>query len=270
MSEFKLNVAKAVVKILNPIVQILLRHEISYSEFVEIAKRSYVDVAYRYFSIPKRKKTYARVSVITGLNLKEVRRISNASEDEILTTKGPINRAKQVISGWIRDPDFVDEYNKPIVLPLKDEPISFDELVHRYSGDITSGAILDELLRVGAVVKIKNNSIKLVQEALIPKRSEEDMINIIAQHSSDLIKTGVFNMSHEAKDAYFQRQVTYIDVPENVMDDFKYYSRKKSMELLTDFDRWLSENSNKKVNSSGDSTGRVGVGIYYFRNEEKE
>ncbi len=269
MVNFKLHIAKAIVKILNPLVRILLRHEISHSEFCEIAKRSYVDVAYQHFSIPNRKKTYARVAVLTGLNLKEVRRISNADEDEILRTKGPINRAKQVVSGWIRDPDFCDN-NKPQVLPLRDENNSFEELVSRYSGDITPRAILDELIRVGAVEKQTNDSVKLIQEALIPKKSEQDMINIIAQHNSDLMNTGVFNLTHENEDLRFQRQVTYTDVPESVIEEFRLYSRKKSMELLIDFDRWLAAHSDMEKNKTDAPQGRVGVGIYYFSDKNKK
>lgn len=262
MGELKLNVAKAIVKVLNSIVRILLRYEISHSEFSEMAKRSYVDVAYKHFSIPGRKKTYARVAVLTGLNLKEVRRISNASEDEMLLTNGPINRAKQVLSGWIRDSDFLDENKNPKILSLKHTDISFETLVGRYSGDITSRAILDELIRVGAAEKVDSDFVKLKQEALIPKKSEQDMINIIAQHNSDLMNTGIYNLKCDALDSRFQRQVTYTDVPESVMEEFRLYSSEKSMALLVDFDRWLAEHSNKDTK---ETTGRVGVGIYYFK-----
>ncbi len=270
MEKIKLHVAKAILKVLDPLVQILLRHEISHSEFSELAKRSYVNAANKYYSIPNRKKTYARIAVLTGLNLKEVRRISNAEEDELLTTKGPVNRAKQVVSGWIRDPEFLDENNKPKVIPLKGAQICFDELVNRYSGDITSRAILDELLRVGAVVKVDEDSIELVQEGLIPKESEAEMIKIIAQHNSDLMDTGIYNLTHERKDARFQRQVTYTNVAESVMEEFRIYSRGKSLDLLKDFDRWLAEHSNDENTNPEEPTGRVGVGIYYFKNEKEE
>ena len=269
MTKFKLNLARAIIKILNPLVRILLRHEISHNEFCEIAKRSYVDMANEHFSIPNRKKTYARVAVLTGLNLKEVKRISTSSESEMLTTKGPVNRAKQVISGWMRDPDFIDEKGHPKILSLKDDSFNFEELVSRYSGDITSRAVLDELLRVGAVEKLEDNAIKLVKEGLIPNKSEEAMINIIAQHNSDLMDTGVFNLTHESDEARFQRQVTYTGVPESVMEEFRLYSSEKSLTLLKDFDKWLAENSNKKTNNDNESTGRVGVGVYYFKNNKE-
>jgi len=270
MGKSKTNITSAIIKILKPLVRILLRHEISFSEFSEIAKRAYVNVAHEYFSLPNRKKTYARAAVLTGLNLKEVKRISNIPEDEAVTPKGPINRAKQVLSGWMRDQDFLDENESPRILRLRDEENSFEELVNRYSGDITSRAILDELVRVGAVEKVATDSVKLIKNAVIPKKSEQRMLDIIATHNSDLMNTGVFNLINEEESARFQRQVTYTNVPESVMEEFRLYSRDKSMALLTDFDRWLAENANKKGKTADEPTGRVGVGIYYFKNESEE
>lgn len=270
MKDIKHTVANSVLRVLKPLVRLLLRHEISHSEFSELAKRAYVDVAYHYFSIPNRKKTYARVAVLTGLNLKEVRRVSTAEDDALLETKGPVNRAKQVVSGWLRDEDFIDEEGKPKVLPLKGGVACFEELVMRYSGNITSRAILDELLRVGAVLKTEEDTLELVQEGLIPKKSEQDMVDIITQHNSDLMNTGLYNLTHEKDAARFQRQVAYTNVPESVIEEFRLYSSEKSLELLKDFDRWLAEKSKEENVDPNEETGRVGVGVYYFRNEKKE
>jgi len=270
MENEKKSLVRAIIKVLNPLVRILLRNNISFSEFTELAKRSYVGVAYKYFSLPNRKKTYARVAVITGLNLKEVNRISKIEDDALPQTKGPLNRANQVISGWIRDAEFLDENQQPNALVLRDAKDSFEELVRRYSGDITARAILDELLRVGAVIKPDNETVKLVQKGFIPQKSEFEKIQVIAKHASDLMNTGVYNMTQEQKDARFQRQVTYRNVPESVMEEFRHYSHEKSIELLVDFDRWLAEKTKDDVIDDDEPTGRVGVGIYYFKNEEEE
>ena len=101
MNDIKHIIAKAALKVLEPLVRILLRYEVSHSEFSELAKRSYVDVAYKYYSIPNRKQTYSRVAVITGLSRKEVVRLSDEENQGIPETKGPVNRANRVIGGWL-------------------------------------------------------------------------------------------------------------------------------------------------------------------------
>ena len=62
----KIALAKATLKILKPLIQILMRHDISHGEFSELAKRAYVEVAFKHFSIPSRKTTNSRVAVLTG------------------------------------------------------------------------------------------------------------------------------------------------------------------------------------------------------------
>jgi Family of unknown function (DUF6502) len=92
----------AVVQLLRPLVRVLLRHGLAYDEFAELARRTYVDVADRDFALKGRKQTTSRISVITGLNRKEVARLQglNATRDaggtELART---MNRAARVVVG---------------------------------------------------------------------------------------------------------------------------------------------------------------------------
>jgi len=273
MTDVKQSVVKATLRILRPLVQILLRYEVSHSEFVELAKRAYVDVANKYFSIPNRKKTYSRVSVITGLSRKEVVRLMQLDEDEVPSTKGPLNRATRVISGWLTDPDFLErDTNEPRDLPLRGGTKSFDDLVARYSGDITARAILDELIRVRAVEKIDNVTVRLTAHGYIPRNDDSEILDILSSSVEDLFNTCVHNLTNEKENARFQRRVTYHHLPESVIEEFKQFSHDKSVELLMVLDRWLADKKRTVAIKPGENTGRVGTGIYYYQNidERKE
>ena len=133
MNPIKKALAKAVIKILTPLIRLLLKYEISHKEFTELAKHAYVNVAFQDFSLPNRKNTYSRVAVLTGLSRKEVVRLATSGEEQTLPQKGPLNRATRVIGGWLRDPDFLDEDGNPKSLPLRGKHGSFADLVARYS-----------------------------------------------------------------------------------------------------------------------------------------
>ena len=62
-----------------------------------------------------------------------------------------MNRAVCVISGWVDNLHYIDLDGAPKKLPLFGKIGSFDSLVKQFSGDITYGAVLDELVRVGVV-----------------------------------------------------------------------------------------------------------------------
>lgn len=271
MEEIKITLAKAVIRILNPLVRILLKHEMSHSEFSELAKRSYVYVANKYFSIPGRKKTHSRVAVLTGLSRKEVLRLSNIEEDQPPVTKGPLNRAARVISGWLRDPDFLTEDNEPKELPLRGDGDTFDTLVERYSGDITARAILDELVRVGAVTKTDNKTVILNHHGYIPEGSAPEKIDVMAVCAGDLLNAAVHNILLEDKhDVRFQRQTAYVEIPEHVIEEFKQLSHDKSLELLLELNQWLASKKKQEKPMEGERTGRVGIGIYYIQDEFKD
>lgn len=271
MDDIKIALAKAVVKILNPVVRILLKYEVSHSEFAELAKRSYVNVANQYFSIPGRKKTHSRVAVLTGLSRKEVVRLTKIEEDQPPVTKGPLNRAARVISGWLRDPDFVDQNNEPKELPLRGDNATFELLVERYSGDITARAILDELVRVGAVTKTENKTVILNHHGYIPQGNADEKIDVMAVCAADLLNAAVHNINLEdEEDVRFQRQTAYVEIPEHIINEFKQLSHDRSLELLLELNKWLADKKKTVKPKAGERTGRVGIGIYYIQDELNE
>ena len=270
MEDVKTILANAVVRLLVPLARVLMRYEVSHSEFSELAKRAYVRAAYKYYSIPNRKNTYSRVSVLIGLNRKEVVRINLIPDELPPVTKGPLNRARQVICGWVSDPEFSSAAGKPKVLCLRGEVPNFEQLVARYSGDLSGRVVLDELVRVGAVKKIDAEHVELVHRAYIPDKSDSERLNILAKHTRDLLDTGVHNLLHEKDEARLQRQVTYLDLPPAVVKEFEQYSHEKSMDLLIDFSQWLAEKKATTQLKPGEHGERVGVGVYYFQNDNEE
>jgi len=269
MDKIKKTINKAVLTLLQPIAHILLRYEISHSEFAEMTRRAYVDAAYKYFSIPNRKQTVSRASVLTGLSRTEVARIVGL-KDELADIHSTPNRATRVIGGWLSDSDFLDENHEPKVLPLRDEEISFDTLVNRYSGGITARAILDELVRTGAVAKVDKEHVKLIHHGFVPHGDDAEKINIFMTHASDLLGTGIHNLTQKYQAPRFQRQVTYVDMPESVVKEFEKLSHEMSMELLVKLNKWLSEEYKNREAKSGEPSYRIGLGIYYFKNDNQE
>lgn len=269
MESIKITLSRAMIRMLNPIVQLLLRYEVSHSEFSELSRKTYVDVAFKHYSLPGRKKSNSRVSVITGLSRKEIVRLKDIDIEHIPQTKGPLNRATRVIGGWLSNENFLDKNGEPKQLPLRGEENSFDDLAIQYSGGITSRAILDELIRVGAVEKLDNDYVKLKHLGYLPQEDDEQMIELLSTHMSDLFSTLLHNITHRGNPARFQRQVVFKDIPESLLEEFQQLHQEKSMALLLELNRWLKQNI--RARQSEENNGpvvRAGVGIYYFKNKK--
>ena len=80
----------------------------------KLAKRAWVDVAFGDFTIPGRKPSISRASLLTGLTRKDVQRLVDARGDAEADAAlaAPDHRAARVIAGWVRDADYGDDNGK--------------------------------------------------------------------------------------------------------------------------------------------------------------
>jgi len=254
-----------VVRVLRPLVRILLRNGEPFSAFAELAKRVYVEVAMEDFRLPSRKPSISRAAVVTGLTRKEVQRIVRTPNQLHDGDIASYNRAAQVVAGWVRDPDFGDADGSPAQLSLDGEG-SFAELVKRYSGDMTSRAVLDELVRAGAAEVVDDNAVRLLSRAYVPAADDRGKLEILGTDVAHLIDTIDHNLVSKA--AWFQRKVAYDNLPEEVVERFRAVAREECQALLEELDRRLASQDrdmNPKVAGSGRKI--AGVGIYYFEKD---
>lgn len=258
-------VVQAIVRILRPLVRILLRYGVSAGAFEDLVRRVYVEVAESEFQVAGKKQTTSRISVITGLNRKEVARIQKLPSVEQTDVDERYNRAVRVITGWLRDTSYRTKAGGPAVLPF-DGKKSFSELVNRYSGDMPPRAVADELMRLNIIQESRNNSVKLISKGYIPQDSEVDKLQILGTDTADLIATIDHNLTHSKEDARFQRKVYYDNVPEKYVEPFRKYSAKQSMELLIKLDKWLAQRDrDSNPNVKGEGKARIGLGIYMMQ-----
>jgi hypothetical protein len=260
----------AILRILRPLVRILLRNGVSYGAFSDLAKWVYVDVADKEFGIEGRKQTVSRISIITGLNRKEVSKQLEMEHPDDQEGNREYNRAARVITGWIRDAHYLEEDGEPQLLNFDGEGASFSQLVKDYSGDIPARAILDELLRVGAVDVLDGHRIRLNARAYIPKTGEAEKLNILGFDVSDLIATIDHNLQGQGE-PMFQRKVAYDNLPAEAIPVLQKMTAEKGQKLLEELNEWLvtqDRDSNPEITGSG--RRRAGVAVYYFEEDLSE
>jgi len=258
-------ISSAILKLMRPLVRILLRNGIPFRTFAELAKRVYVSVASQEFAIEGRKASVSRVSVITGLSRKEISRVKEGGDTHEDVSVQRYNRAARVISGWVSDPKFHNEAGDPKELDAESGGTSFAELVRKYSGDVPARAILDELVRVGSVIRTGEGRVRLLARAYVPRTGETDKISILGSDVADLMSTIDHNLTDGKDEPMFQRKVSYDNLPVEAAADLRELSAKHAQELLELLNRLIAEHD-RDVNPEAGGTGRLraGVGVYYF------
>jgi hypothetical protein len=265
--DVKKSISSAVIRILRPLVKILLRNGIPYGSFCEIAKWVYVDTASRDFAIPGRKQSISRVAIITGLSRKEVKRIQEVPESDDLGASDRYNRVVRVISGWRKDPRFLDVKGNPRDLPLEGEATDFSFLVKTYSGDIPSRAVLDEMLMAG-IIDLDKKHVRLLDKGYIIRKGEIGKINILGTDVGDLISTIDHNIVCPSSEAFVQRKALYDNIPEESLSELRKIMSKRAKRFIETMDQVIS-GYDRDINSSVKGKGRkkAGLGIYYFEGD---
>ncbi|MEQ1806689.1 MAG: DUF6502 family protein [Burkholderiaceae bacterium] len=251
----------AVLHLLRPLVRVLLRHGMAYDDFAELARRAYVDVAERDFALRGRKQTTSRISVITGLNRKEVARLQapNAQDEPgNAAFAATMNRAAKVVVGWQRDHPGDAAADAAATL----DAAQFSALVRKYSGDMPVRAVLDELRNAGAVATTQDGRYALRGEGYVPQATDSRKITLLGQHAADLLGTIDHNLGEPAEQAFLQQRVFADNIPAERLDAVRNALRDAGLQALGNARELLI------TNDAGDSAvapgaRRVTLGVYY-------
>jgi Family of unknown function (DUF6502) len=268
MRDTKKTLYTAVLHLLRPLVKILLDNHVPFRAFTDLAKRVYIDVALKEFGVPGRKPSTSRVSVLTGLTRKDVSLLRKLPAPENSEALERYNRGARVISGWIRDREFWNKDGQPIELPIEGQKSSFNVLVRRYGGDVPTRAVLDELIRVGAVSRLTEGRVRLVAHAFIPYTNEVDKLRILGSDVRDLICTIDHNLHSNPSDSFLQRKVSYDNLPSEILPEIRGRAAQKGQSLLEELDRLMAGHDRDRNPSTG-GTGRkrATLGIFYFEED---
>jgi len=256
--------SEAAQAVLRPLVRILLRNGVAYGAFAELARRVYAEVAEREFALAGRKQTVSRISTLTGLTRKEVTRIQS-EEGPSQADNERYNRPARVISGWVREKRYHDRRGRPAELQMEGDARSFSALVREFSGDIPPRAMADELARVGAIEIMPDGKVRLLTRAYIPRGDQVEKLGILGADVADLIRTIDHNLTCAPGEAYFQRRVSYDNIPREMLPTLTKQLSRKAQSCLESIDRVLAAaDRDRSPAVKGTGRARTGVGIYYF------
>lgn len=248
-------------------VRLLMRHGMSYRAFSDVARNVFVDVAEEEFSLPGRKHSHSRTAALTGINRKDIAKLKDRPHplsDNSLDSPNPIAR---VITAWINDGRFHDDGGRPKALLVEDQPTlsdSFTTLVKEYSSDVPVRALIDELVRINAVVR-EGERVQLLVNAYVPIADMSENLRIFGTAAADLLKTMDHNIGREAPGPFLQRTVSYNNISQEDLEVIRQRCRAEGEALLLQINEWLSEfEQEKSADKATTKLFRVGVGVYYL------
>jgi hypothetical protein len=251
---------------LRPIVRHLLAAGVPFGLLEARLRELVVAVGDEDFTLAGRRQTDSRISLITGINRKEVRRIrSQSPQAERLPSFGR-NQAAGLISRWRADPRATDRAGRPKPIPYKaGRGPSFVQLVEQVTADLPARAILDELVRTGAAELRGDRWVVLKSDAYVPKLGRAEKLAMLREDPADLIETMLRNIFEEVSEPLLQRRVSYDNVGAEGVVKLRRRVRSAAETFLRGIDKLFAKyDRDRNPKAPAGERQLAGLGVYYF------
>ena len=248
-------------------VRFALTKRVPIQAVIDLLKETYLSVCKEEFELPNTRMTDSRISVLTGLQRKEIKslRTTVASEDTVKINAGPLSR---LIARWRGVPEFQDSKGRPKQLKKSGIDPSFESLVEQISKDIHPRTVLDELVALDHVT-VDGDLITLTTDAFVPREDKQALLNYLANNLGDHATAAVANVLCDNKHApYFERAVHYNRLSSDSIRELDALSRQLQQQALEQINaKAISLQS--KDSEKPNATGRFRCGSFVFHRNSK-
>jgi hypothetical protein len=253
---------------LKPLVHVLLSCGITWRDFAELAKSTYVEVATDNFGKRGRPTNVSRTAILTGLVRRDVRKQREILTKAPNTLPGYVTKASLVLSAWHLNPNFLDKRGRPAILRMSGKGKTFNALVEQAGGsDVRPSTLLKELISAGAVRVRSDGRLQALQRDYIPHAMDEQLIRLWGTVVADVATTYVHNLTRTAKaDRRLERSAVNDRMPVGAAPAFAQMVQKEAQGFLERIDKWLTAHETKPGNNpTGSQAIRLGVGLYQIQ-----
>lgn len=260
---------RAVRRLLRPLVRLLLAHGVGYPYFANLAKAVFVEVAARDFPASEGTMTDSRVSLLSGVHRREVKRLR--SENHQTEVPETVSMGAQLVARWCADPLYLDEDGRPKPLPRLARmggDASFEALVAGVSKDIRPRAVLDEWLNLGVASVDAQDRVCLAEAAFIPAQGFDEKAFFLGKGIHDHLAAAGHNLLGR-QPPFLDRMAYYNGLTQESLEELRQLGRELAMHALREFNRKALELQSRDSKKE-DARFRVTFGEYFYAETEEQ
>ena len=243
----------AIRRILAPLVRLMIARGVRFQDVSDWLKEAYLSAATRHFAPEGRRLTDSRLSVLTGLQRRDIKALRARIEEGETPAPGagPLPR---LIAHWRTLPEFRGD-GGPAVLARSE----FERLAATVSTDIHPRTLLDEMLRLDLAV-VTDDGIRLTADAYVPGRDDAAMIGYLGANLGDHAEVAVANVLATGP-ARFERAVHYNRLSPTALAELDAMARRLQQEALEALNARAMELQDTE-GTDPEATGRFRFGAY--------
>jgi Family of unknown function (DUF6502) len=186
---------KTLSRLLVPLARLCLANGITFATAEEVLKRAFVQEANALQPGGPEHGMVSRISTATGINRREVRRLTKLEAPE-RATKQPL--ASEVLARWMTDHSYRSQNGEPSMLNRLGKAPSFEALAQAVTRDVHHRSMLDELLRLDLVSYNKDlDCVSITRNDFVPRCDSQQMLNFLGDNVGDHLNAAIANVLHD-------------------------------------------------------------------------
>jgi hypothetical protein len=265
-SDIKATLISSCRALLRPVASVVLKCGLTWREFSELSKSVFVSVATDEFGIRGRPTNVSRVSILTGISRKEVKRQRDLLAEPVAAVSPKTTDATRLLSGWYQDTDYLDADGLPLPLPPTGSNPSFETLFGTYGGDTPQQTLLRELLKAGSVAAQADGGLVVQRRYHMPVDMDAGSIRFFGTNLFDHASTLSRNVTGEPEDRWLEGFAVDDRIHPESVEAFRAYLDKRGQQFLEEVDDWLNQH---RVDAEDTTTTpvRLGLGVYAIKGQ---
>jgi hypothetical protein len=254
----------AVSLLLRPLARLCIENGLILANLEEMLKSALVEVAGSEFGVNGLPPTDSRVSVLTGVHRKDVKRLRTLQRQG---GEQPVelSLAAEVVAHWISDSRYLDRQGNPRILALSAHgAASFDSLVSGVSKDVRPRVVLDELVRLGAV-SLDGDTVTLQGGSFVPRRGLAEKSFYFGRNVHDHLAACVHNLLGRLP-AMLENSVYSYELSLASIERIAALTREEWQAMLQ---KLVAETAAAEARDgvAGTADRRMNIGIYFYHED---
>lgn len=259
--DVKNTLRNACATLLRPIASVLLRSGMTWKEFSDLSKGVFVSVASDEFGVRGRPTNVSRVSILTGISRKEVKRQRDLLAAAAPAASSKTTDATRLLSGWHQDPDYVGADGAPLAMPRSGPAPSFESLFETYGGDTPEQTLLKELRSAGSVEEDADGRLVARRRYHMPADMDAGLLRFFGTNLHDHAATLRNNLAGDGSAKRLEGFAVDDRIDPAAAAEFQAFVDQRGQQFLEEIDAWLAEHR-VEPNDTKTRPVRLGLGVY--------
>ncbi len=258
-------------RLLRPLVRLLMRAGVTFPVLSDLLRTLYVEVAVTELLTDERAGTDSRVSLLTGVHRKEIRRLRLLPPDSD-TIPPAVTVGSQIVARWLVLDGYADVQGQPLPLPRSaraDGRPSFEALVESVTTDVRPRAVLDDWVSQGIAAVGADDTVRLHANAFLPRAGSEEQMFYFARNLHDHMAAAAMNVSVADAPPFLDRAVHYDGLDDATARALETVARLAAQQVLMDVNRTAIALVDAMPENPA-ARGRVNFGVYVYRDEDPD